>query len=280
MDGFAVRFDDTKYVGAELEVLGEVPAGEPNKYQLGPGQAVRVFTGTPMPLGADHVLIQEHTERGEGAIKVTKSQAVARHIRLAGGDFTLGQMVLEAGDRLTPSKVGLAAAANHSSLSVRRQPRVSILTSGSELRPPGSVLAEGQMVESNSYTLSKLLAGLGALVERLPTCKDDQKSITDRFLSASDADLIVVVGGASAGKYDLVRTAFSALNGEFVFERVLVRPGKPTWFGTLGRQCVLGLPGTPTAAFVMASLLLKPLLAEAEQIEFQPAILSSELREN
>lgn len=280
MDGYAVRFQDVGSGGAKLRVIGEVAAGSPNTLSIGEGEAVCVFTGTSMPMGADHVLIQEHTEVDGEVIEVGTPQKEARHIRKAGGDFHSGDTVLKRGMRLTPAHIGLAAAANHGSLCVSRRPRVAVLTTGSELRPAGSLLADGQIAESNSHTLSKLLESLGTDVIRVGIAPDTEPSIEAKFLEASNADIILTVGGASVGKHDLVRTIFSKLGGKFVFERIAVRPGKPTWFGTLGEQKVLGLPGNPTAAFVMASLLLKGLISGEKALEFTGAFLAAPLPAN
>ena len=280
MDGYAVRLADVREPGAGLVVLGEVAAGSPNAISIDTGEAVRVFTGSPMPAGADHVLIQEHAGVDGEALAVTRAQEVARHIRKAGGDFRYGDRILQAGTRLSARHIGLAASANHGALLVRRRPRVAILTAGSELRPPGSTLSDGQIAESNSYTLSKLLESQGAEVVRLSTAPDDERSINSKFEEAANADIIVTVGGASVGKHDLVRTVFSQRGGEFVFERIAVRPGKPTWFGKLGGQTILGLPGNPTAAFVMMSLLMGGLIQGSRAIDYTDAFLGAPLPAN
>ncbi|MEL7481972.1 MAG: gephyrin-like molybdotransferase Glp [Pseudomonadota bacterium] len=280
MDGYAVRFKDARSIGAKLQVIGEVAAGSPNTLTTGEGEAVRVFTGTPMPIGADHVLIQEHAAVDGELVTVASPQKEPRHIRKAGGDFLKGDTVLNRGTRLTAAHIGLAAAANHGSLSVHCRPRVAVLTTGSELRPPGSALSDGQIAESNSYTLSRMLEALGSDVVRLGAAPDTEPSIEAKILEASETNIILTVGGASVGKHDLVRTVFSKLGGKFVFQRIAVRPGKPTWFGTLGEQKVLGLPGNPTAAYVMASLLLKGLVSGATALAFTDAFLVAPLPAN
>lgn len=280
MDGYAVRFEDVTTIGSKLSLIGEVAAGQPNPFALEPNQTVRVFTGTPMPRGADHVLIQEQAVLKNGEVTVSERQEQPRHIRRAGGDFSEGDLVLRAGTVLTPSHMGLSAAANYKQLHVRRKPSIAILISGSELRPPGSQLSPGQIIESNSYTLSSILSALGATTTKLDVVRDDQSSIEQCFTSAASADMILAIGGASVGKHDLVRAAFQNTGGEFLFERIAVRPGKPTWFGKIGDQPVLGLPGNPTAAFVIASLLMKPLLGLSKSIEFTDALLKVPLSEN
>jgi len=280
MDGYAVRHADVREPGARLVVLGEVAAGSANPFSIDTGEAVRVFTGTPMPAGANHILIQEHADIDGDEVVVTQTQEAARHIRKAGGDFHYGDKILEAGTRLSARHIGLVASANHESLLVKRRPRIAILTTGSELRPPGSVLSDGQIAESNSYTLSKLLEEQGAEVVRLSTAPDDEKSIDSKFDEAANADIIVTVGGASVGKHDLVRTVFSKRGGEFVFERIAVRPGKPTWLGKLNGQTILGLPGNPTAAFVIMSLLMNGLVRGSHSFDQTDAYLGAPLPAN
>ena len=280
MDGYAVRHVDVREPGAKLVVLGEVAAGSPNAFSIEAGEAVRIFTGSPMPVGADHVLVQEHAHVDGKTVVVTTAQEVARHIRKAGGDFRRGDRIIDAGTRLSPRHIGLAASANHGALLVRRRPIVAILTAGSELRPPGSILLVGQIAESNSYTLSKLLESQGAEVVRLSTAPDDEQSIDSKFEEAANADIVILVGGASVGKHDLVRKVFSKRGGEFVFERIAVRPGKPTWFGKLTGQTILGLPGNPTAAFVMISLLMNGLILGSKSIDFTGALLGTPLPAN
>lgn len=280
MDGYAVRHTDVRKPGARLVVLGEVAAGSPNAFSIDAGEAVRVFTGSPMPAGADHILIQEHADVDGDEVVVTHAQEVARHIRKAGGDFLYGDKILEAGTRLNARHIGLVASANHEALLVKRRPRIAILTAGSELRPPGSVLSDGQIAESNSYTLSKLLESQGAEVVRLSTAPDDEQSIDSKFDEAANADIVVTVGGASVGKHDLVRTVFSQRGGEYVFERIAVRPGKPTWFGKLSEQTILGLPGNPTAAFVMISLLIDGLVCGSHSLSYTDAFAGAQLPAN
>lgn len=280
MDGYAVRFEDVRAIGSKITLLGEVAAGQTNPFSIEQKQAVRVFTGAPLPEGADHILLQEHAVEKNGEISVNKVQEKPRHIRSAGGDFCRGDLVLLEGTTLTPSHIGLAAAANHSHLEVRQKPNIAILTSGSELMPPGSELSQGQIIESNSYTLSALLNAHGVTTSKLDLARDDQASIESRFAAASEADMVLAIGGASVGKHDRVRAAFRNVGGEFLFERIAVRPGKPTWFGVIGAKPVLGVPGNPTAAFVIASLLIRPLFGLFPTIAYTDAILKGSLDPN
>ena len=280
MDGYAVRFSDVTRTGSSLRMIGEVAAGQHNCFSISSNQTVRVFTGAPMPSGADHVLIQEHAEVSDQSVEVAQFQERARHIRKAGGDFRAGDTILKKGTRISASNYGLLAAANHETVIVFAQPKIALITTGSELKPLGSVLEHGQIIESNSYALMALLEDYGASVRRIGNAIDCKSSIAEKFEEASAADIIITIGGASVGKHDLVRNVFTDLSGKFEFERIAVRPGKPTWFGTLSDQLVLGLPGNPTAAFVIASLLLKPLLSMAREIEYTNAFLASDISSN
>lgn len=280
MDGYAVRFDDVCDTLGELSLIGEVPAGSGKQLALAHNQAVRVFTGSPMPQGADHVVIQEHAEEQNGVVRVRQPQNTARHVRRAGGDFHTGDLLIKAGTRLRASHIGLAAAGGYGDLLVDGKPHVAILTVGNELKQPGEELNFGQIVESNSHTLSSLFAASGACVTVLGTAVDDIDSIQSYLGTATKADLIVCVGGASVGKYDLVRQVFDKLGGKVVFGGIAMRPGKPTWFGILGSQKVLGLPGNPTAAFVLASLFCKPLMLGIPELEKITASLDGPLTQN
>ncbi|MEO0549780.1 MAG: gephyrin-like molybdotransferase Glp [Pseudomonadota bacterium] len=280
MDGYAVRFDDVRQTGRLLSVIDEVPAGSISQVSLGSGQAVRVFTGSPLPEGADHVLIEEHARQSSGQIEVLKDQPKARHVRKAGGDFASGDIVLKSGALLRPAHIGAAAAANSVKLNVFRRLSVAVFGIGSELRSVGSDLQPGQIADSNSWAISALFSELGADVMRLAIATDDTTSIEDRFRQAASADLILTVGGASIGKHDLVRDVFLHQGGQYIFERVAIRPGKPTWFGTLGKSCVLGLPGNPTAAFIMASLLGPILMSSANELKPVRAHFNGTLAKN
>ncbi len=260
MDGYAARFEDCD-LGNTLSVIGEAPAGRPFTGQIGAGECVRVFTGSVIPDGADHVIIQEDVAREGSEIKIQDRQGSARHIRAAGIDFHSGDVLIPDGQRLSARQLSICAAANLAELKVRRAPRVALLANGDELRPPGSRLQPGQIIASNEYSLTALIEAWGGTVLNLGIAPDDPEAIQARIEGADQPDVFVPVGGASVGDHDHMKTVFAKLDFEPIFSKVAVRPGKPTWMSRLGRQTVLGLPGNPASALVCAHLFLKPLIA-------------------
>ena len=261
MDGWAVRRQDALDAEAVLRIVGESAAGAGFPGVLGPGEAVRIFTGAPVPEGADLVCIQEEAERDGETVRLGPLAEAKTNLRPRGGDFRAGQVLLEAGTRLNAARLSLAAAAGAAQALVAPRPRVAILATGEELAPAGSAPGPWQIFDSNSPGLSALAAGWGAQVQRLASTGDDLEAIV-RALGDVEADLIVTIGGASVGDHDLVKPAMERLGLRQAVGTVAVRPGKPTWFGTLGDgRRVLGLPGNPASAFVCAELFLRPLLA-------------------
>jgi molybdopterin molybdotransferase len=257
MDGYAVAFADMK-PGARLKVVAESRAGQPFTGAIAPGEAVRIFTGAWTPAGADHILIQEDAKRDGDSVEVAADQPTPSSIRRKGLDFTAGETLVPAGHRLAPGALSLSAAGNAGAVSVRRRPRIGVLANGDELAAPGSTLAPGQIVNSIAPALLALLAGWDVEPVDLGVARDDPDDV--RRLIATPCDVIVTIGGASVGDYDVVRTAFADADFAPVFEKVAVKPGKPTWFSASPGQLVLGLPGNPAAAMVTAQLFLKPLI--------------------
>ncbi|RYD90740.1 MAG: molybdopterin molybdenumtransferase MoeA, partial [Sphingomonadales bacterium] len=257
--GYAIRFGD---LPGPWQVIGESAAGRAFAGALEPGQAVRIFTGAAMPSGADTVLIQEEAARngarltlaGEGPPKL------GRNVRPRGLDFSEGDALIRAGERLTPARLALAAIAGHATLAVRRPVRVAIAATGDELVPPGAPLAGSQLPETNRLMLAAQLAGLPVEIVDLGILPDDRAALEAAFRAVS-ADLLVTSGGASVGDHDLVRPALEGAGGVIDFWRIALRPGKPMMAGTLGRAIVLGLPGNPVSAFVTALLFVRPLVA-------------------
>ena len=282
MDGWAVRGADAR-AGARLAIAGESAAGRPHAGPLAAGQAVRIFTGAPVPAGADKVIIQEDARR-DGDHVVLNEVAAPNHIRPRGGDLTAGEVVLRPGDLMDPWRIALAASAGAAVLTVARRPRVAILANGEELVPPGAAPAPWQIYESGSAGLAAMVAAWGGAPIRLAAAADDMDAIAQR-LADVEADLIVTVGGASVGDHDLVKPACARFGLTLSVESVAVRPGKPTWFGTFGDgRRILGLPGNPASAFVCAQLFLKPLvlalLGRPADPAPQTAILASDLPAN
>ena len=277
MDGYAVRFEDAA-PGAELRIIDAAPAGRPSAQRLSAGEAVRVFTGSVIPQGADHVVIQEDVDlRGE-VVVIAERQPAPRNIRRAGIDFRVGDVLIEAGTRIGPAEAAVIAAANIGTVSVRRRPRIALLASGDELRAPGADLKPGEIISSTPHALSAFIESWGAVAHDLGVARDTPEAIRERIDAARDADLVVPLGGASVGDHDLMRPTFQNAGYGLRFEKVAVRPGKPTWFGVGSRNIVLGLPGNPASAIVCALLFLKPVilamsgrsLTEQREVELLP----------
>ena len=265
MDGYAVH-DATTSPGMALRVIGEARPGAPFAGAIGAGEAVRIFTGGALPVGADRVIVQEQATRRGGEVSFAAGYGPARYVRAAGSDFAAGERLLEPGTRLTPLAMVAAAAADLAALEVHRQPRVAILGTGDELVAPGTALERPLAVpESVTPAVAALVGACGGEVVARMTGGDDLAALT---ASAGDllaaADVVVVTGGASVGAYDFARAAFAAQGFAPVFARVAIKPGKPVWFGTAGDRLVLGLPGNPTSAMVTAALFLRPLLARLQ----------------
>lgn len=259
MDGYAVRSVDMA-PGATLTVIGEAPAGLPFEGDVGVGQAVRIFTGAPVPVGADHVVIQEDVRRDGAMITITEPQSPPRHIRAAGIDFKNGDKLVSADDVLHEIHGSILATANLVGVQVYRRPRVALFSNGDELKEPGADLKPGEIINSNHYALGAMIEKWGGDVDYLGCAADTEAAIIGMFESARRADIIVPVGGASVGDYDYVKSAFAKAGGEMVFDKIAVRPGKPTWCGALGEGRLVGLPGNPASAIVTAALFVQPLV--------------------
>ncbi|MGB3627723.1 MAG: molybdopterin molybdotransferase MoeA [Henriciella sp.] len=261
MDGYAVRLEDVRSAGTTLNVIGEAPAGAPFSGTVGKGEAVRIFTGGELPAGADHIVIQEDADRDGDRLTCREAYSEAQFVRAQGMDFEEGALILESGTRLGAAELAIAAAANLASLKVTRRPRVGILANGNELKPPGSELGPGEIVNSNPPALAALIRNWGGEPVDLGTAADTLEDIQARIKAARDIDIFLPVGGASVGDHDLMRPAFAAEGFTPVFEKIAVRPGKPTWFSKATHALVLGLPGNPASALVCAHLFLQPLIS-------------------
>ncbi len=260
MDGYAIRGVDGA-AGASLRVIGTAPAGHPFIGTVGPGQAVRLFTGSLVPEGADTVLLQEDARREGEIVTLLEAARPGRHIRRKGQDFAADEEVVPAGRRLGPRDIGLAAAANHPWLMVHRRPRVAILATGDELALPGEPIPPGGIVSSNAHALAALVQRAGGVPTVLPKAGDDPAAIAAAADAAAGCDLFVTTGGASVGDHDLVQPALAVRGLVVDFWRIAMRPGKPLMFGRIGAAPVLGLPGNPVSAMVCALLFLVPALA-------------------
>jgi len=263
MDGFAVRAADCALPPARLRVVGSAPAGHPFAGTVGAGEAVRLFTGSVMPEGADAVVIQEDTdlaERGEGAaeVEIRFAPKAGAHVRRRAGDFAAGTVLLSPPRRLTARDVGIAASAGHAWLTVRRRPRVAILSTGDEIALPGDPMPEGGLVSSNGFVLDAVVRAAGGEPTTMPIARDDPDAIAAAVAAARGADLVVTSGGASVGQHDLVRPALAPLGLALDFWKIAMRPGKPFMFGRVGDAALIGLPGNPVSATVCAILFLVP----------------------
>jgi len=284
MDGYAVPSADAP-AGAALRVIGSAPAGRPFAGRVGPGEAVRIFTGSVVPEGADAVALQEDTSREDDRVILRESAITGRHIRRAGQDFRAGEQVIAQGRRLTARDLGLAAAANHPWLTVHRRPRVAILATGDEIALPGEPIPPGGIVSSNTHALAALVRAAGGEALVLPVARDDRAAIAAVADWAAGADMLLTSGGASVGEHDLVQAALAERGLAVDFWRIAMRPGKPLMFGRLGAVPVLGLPGNPVSAMVGAILFLLPALGRMSGLSGDPppatpARLGAPLRAN
>jgi molybdopterin molybdotransferase len=260
MDGYALRAADAA-LGARLRVVGEAPAGHPFAGQIGPGEAVRIFTGAFIPKGADSILLQEDATAEAGTVLVREAVTQGRWVRPAGLDFATGETLLAAGRKLTARDIGLAAAANHPWLTVHRRPRIGILATGDEIALPGDPLPMGGIVSSNAHALAAMLRAAGAEAVILPIAPDDADAIATLAQGARGCDMLVTTGGASVGEHDLVQKALVPGGFALDFWKIAMRPGKPLIWGRLGETPMLGLPGNPVSALVCAVVFLLPAVA-------------------
>lgn len=263
MDGYAVS--EALPAGARLRVEGTQPAGADRGWRVGPGKAVRIFTGAPLPEGTAAVVMQEDVERQGEEIVVREEVRAGEFIRRAGADLARGQRLYEAGARLTPGRLALLASQGVGDALVGQRARVAILTTGDELREPGETLGPGEIYESNGTMLAALAASLGATPLRLGNAPDERGALEAKLRAGlAGADALVIAGGVSVGERDLVKEALVAEGVEIGLWRVKVRPGKPFLYGRApgeGAQ-VFGLPGNPGSAFVTFALFVRPALLQ------------------
>ena len=259
MDGYALRAADGA-IDTILRVIGSAPAGHPFAGQVGPGQAVRLFTGSVVPAGADTVLLQEDAIRTGDSVEVREVCVAGRHIRRAGQDFSTGDVLVRPGRRLGARDIGLTAAANHPWLSVHRRPRIAILATGDEIAMPGEPIVPGGIVSSNSHAIAALVRAGGGEPMILPVAPDDHGAIGAAVDSLAGIEMLVTTGGASVGDHDLVQAALAERGFELDFWKIAMRPGKPLIAGRVAGTPVLGLPGNPVSALICAALFLLPSL--------------------
>lgn len=260
MDGWAVRTADLTPLPALLRRIGEAPAGTPFAGTVGPGEAVRIFTGGQMPAGADTVVLQEDCEDRGDTVLVRDGTRPGRWVRPAGLDFRQGDVRLKAGRRIGVRDLSLAAAMNVPWLMVRRRPRVAIIATGDEVNMPGDPLGPGQIVSSNGLTLAALVRRSGGEPVDLGVARDTADSLLERMQGAVGCDLLLTTGGVSVGEHDLVRSVLGAQGLTLDFWKIALRPGKPLMFGQIGPMPVIGLPGNPVSSLVCSLLFARPML--------------------
>ena len=280
MDGYAVRAADVVSVPVALDLIGEVAAGHPFSGRVGKGQAARIFTGGVVPPGADTIVIQENTRREGTRVNVTTSTPPGKHIRRAGLDFAEGQTLLSRGRRLSERDLMLAAAMSHPTVPVYRRPRVAVLGTGDELRPPGSSLRPGEIIYSNGFGVIAMARGEGADVIDLGVVPDRLDDTIAAIRKARDehVDILQTSGGASVGDHDLVQKALTAEGLKLSFWKVAMRPGRPLMHGRLGTMHVIGVPGNPVSSFVCSRLFLVPLIRRLSgRTDIEPSLESAVL---
>ena len=266
VDGYALRSEDVAGANENnpihLRVVGEIPAGKSPGVPVEPQTCVRIFTGAPIPSGADAVVMQEDTKpHHEGYIAVLESAEPGESIRRAGDDVTAGEIVLRSDMLLGPAQIGMAAAVGLKKLAVRPRPRVGVLVTGAEIVEPGRPLREGQIYDSNSYALAALVKRAGCEVVDLGIADDTREDLHEKIdYGLSECDAVITVGGVSVGEYDLVKDVLTELGCEQKFWKVAMRPGKPLVFGVRGDRFVFGLPGNPVSATVTFLILVRPAL--------------------
>jgi molybdopterin molybdotransferase len=262
MDGYAVRAADSLApegaAAVELEVVEDLPAGRVGRKAVGPGQAVRIMTGAPLPKGADAVVMVERTERGDGRVKILRAVGPGENTGRPGEDVKKGETVLGRGDLIGPAELGMLAALGRPSVRVARRPRLAVIATGDEIVEPGDKKGPGQIRNSNGYALLALALAAGTDAKYLGIARDRRPSLESKIRRAGTFDILVLSGGVSVGDHDLVKSQLESLGVRPVLWKVRIKPGKPVFFGVRGKQIVFGLPGNPTSAMVTFLLFVRP----------------------
>ena len=289
MDGWACRQADLGNIPAKLKPVGHAAAGGRHEGTVGPGECVRIFTGAPLPDGADAIVIQEDADLADDVLTVREAPKPGQWIRRAGLDFAEGQVLLSAGRLLGPADVALAAAMNVPWLPVRRKPRIAVLATGDELARPGEPIGPNQIVSSNNIGLCALVEANGGVAIDLGIARDTEADLREKASAAAGCDLLLTLGGASVGEHDLIHKILGGGGRSIDFWNIAMRPGKPLMFGRvdLGNGAsipLLGLPGNPVSALVCGHNFLLPamraMLGLDWEIRFETAITSADLSEN
>jgi molybdopterin molybdotransferase len=257
MDGYAVVASSCPK-GARLHVIGEQPAGRDRQLHVSPGQAVRIFTGAPMPRGADAIVMQEDVTRDSGKVVINVDVEAGEFVRWRGCDLAEGQKILGKGDQIRAVTLGLLASQGIIDVAVGGEVSAAVVSTGDELIKPGTSLQPGQIYESNSTLLQALLQKCGAVIKPTETCGDKVDSLGQTFRTAIENQILIVSGGVSVGEHDLVQSVLRSLGARIDIWRVAIKPGKPFLFGQVGKCAVFGLPGNPVSAFVTFLQFVRP----------------------
>lgn len=284
MDGYAVRAADVTEVPATLHVIGESAAGAGWHHEMNAGQAVRIMTGAPVPAGADSVQQVELTREHNSMVEVLEPVNPGRSIVRRASEIKSGETVLRAGEEINAESVATLASFGYAKVSVGRKPRVAVMATGSELVDVDQRPGQDQIRDSNNYTIAAYAEMSNGIVERLPLAGDDTDELKRQMAQAAEgADVLITSGGVSMGVYDFTKTALRELGAEIFFERVALRPGKPTVFGKLGQTLVFGLPGNPVSVSVTFNLFVRPALrwmqgATHASLPHESAVLSRDVK--
>ncbi len=288
MDGYAVRHSDIQNVPCTLKQIGESAAGHGFDGAIGTGKCTRIFTGAPVPEGADTIIIQENVETDGSNITILQNEVMGKYVRPAGLDFSKGDILVNEGAALNGSTLALAASMNHAELPVRKKPVVAIIATGDELLPPGSKTGPGEIICSNNFGVFEMVRRAGGHPVDLGIAKDTFDSLDEKFEQARNADIVITLGGASVGEHDLVRQSLGQRGVELDFWKIAMRPGKPVMFGQLSVgervQRYIGLPGNPVSSLVCTILFIVPLvsalLGVSTHIPKESAVLAADIPPN
>ncbi len=286
MDGYAVRAADVANAPAQLKIVGESAAGAGWHQEMKAGEAVRIMTGAPVPAGADAVQQVELTRelKGGGTVEILNSVEVGRSIVRRAAEINSGATVLKAGEQINAAMIATLASFGYAQVKVGRRPRVAVMATGSELVHVDQKPARDQIRDSNNYTIAAYASLAGATVERLPLCGDDTEALQEQLRAASErCDVLITSGGVSMGVYDFTKAALKELGAEIFFERIALRPGKPTVFARLGNTLVFGLPGNPVSVTVTFNLFARTALlammgAAEPMLREEHAVLARDLK--
>ena len=279
MDGYALHCNKNDMKGSALSIVGKVPAGKRFLKTIHKDEAIRVFTGSRIPEYLNTVVIQENVSENNNKITINEKIEAHQHIRKKGFDFQKGDKLIEDGTRLEPRHISLAASMNHKSIHVYKKPTVAIISSGDELVRPGTKFANEKIISSNSYGIRAYVEKLGGIAIDIGIAKDTKEDIQKKINKAKGADVILTIGGASVGEFDLIKESIKD-ELDLKFWKIAMRPGKPLIFGHLTNSKFLGLPGNPVSALVCCQLFLKPMLLKMQNIDHSITLTKAKLKKD